>query len=420
MVKEWGAKGWLIGRFFFSRDTTETMSTRLFCSTISEAFASLNIKFQDLVAKFKERPDFHHLSFEEQFEGLVAGPLRQLNLRAILAIDALDECEDRIKVLEILHDNLPSIPSLRTFVTGRPEVDIKEWASQVDGILVKNFRDLERYNRDVEIYVRFRLKNMPDIQDRVILRAEGLFIWARIACDLLVQAADVEGLLGELEAPQQGDAKLDSIYRVALEQATPRDRASQRAMLGVLQMILAARSPLSIAELTKISPWSEKDVVERVVARLGSLLLYQDREDPIRLLHTTIREFLTARNRAGDFYIQPERGHYALALGSLNVIRRQSSPDTAMYDQISQRKVVSFDEINIDTVSRSFDYASSSWAYHCTISWGKLSLNRQIQEFVDDRLKTWMSLLRRHDHEKISSCIGDVLLLSRRNMVIFS
>jgi hypothetical protein len=417
MVEEWDAKGWLVGRFFFSRDTAETMSTRLFCSTVSDAFAALNKDFKALATQFKERPDFQHLSFEKQFEGLVAIPLRKLSERAILTIDALDECEDRVKVLEILRNKLSSIPLLRTLITGRPEPDIKQWAKEVDGILITDFRELEGDNRDVDIYVLSRLQGMSSIQDRVIRRADGLFIWARITCDLLIKSYDIEGLLAQLEGPLEGDDNLDSVYRIALEQATPGDQPSQRAMLRVLQTILAARKSLSIAELEKLSPWGGNGVVQRIIEGLGSLLLYRDREDPIRLLHTTPREFLTERKRAGTFYIQTKRGHYMLALVSLNIIQQRSSLGVDTQDETSSRQGVSFYEMIINAILRTFDYASSSWAHHCTMSWGKLALNGQIQEFVHDGLKTWIILLHRQGHQKIRSCIGNILLLSHGNMV---
>ena len=120
----------LIARFFFSKDTQETMSTRKFCSTISNAFASLNHDFKAHVAKFKEeRLDFKELSLKDQFDGLVAHPLAELGQRAIIIIDALDECEDRRELLEIICARQSSVQVLRTFVTGRPEADIKAWAA---------------------------------------------------------------------------------------------------------------------------------------------------------------------------------------------------------------------------------------------------------------------------------------------------
>jgi len=304
------------------------MGTREFCSTVSDAFASINHDLKPHIDEFKTRLDWSKLSFEQQYEGLVAGPLRVLNRRAILIIDALDECEDRIELMKTLRNKQSSVPLLSTLITGRPEADIKQWVMKVNGVHMASFRELEGDNEDVEKYVRSRLEDEASgIQNRVIRRAEGLFIWARIACDLLSQALDLNGLLEELERPSEGDSKLDSIYRVALKQATPDDKPSWQIFILVLQMLLAMRTPLSIADLEEVSPWSEKPVVQRTIARLGSLLLSQGPNDPIRLLHTTFREFLTSRERAGKYFIQLQFGHYTLARGSLRILGHYSSSD---------------------------------------------------------------------------------------------
>lgn len=255
MVDEWKRQEWLIGRFFFSRDTTETMSARLFCSKVSNSFAALSENFKANAAKFEARADWKDLSLEEQFEGLVAGPLRALNRRAILTIDALDECENRRELLETIRNKQASIPLLRILVTGRPEADIKKWAGTVDGLRVTSFRELEGYNRDVDIYIETRLQEMSRIQGRVKRRADGLFIWARIACDLLLDTDDVANLMNELEGGTEGDSTLDHIYMLALQRATPMDskgRSVPGTMIKVLQMLLATREPLSIVDLQAI------------------------------------------------------------------------------------------------------------------------------------------------------------------------
>ena len=327
VAEKWEEDGLLVGRFFFSRDTTETMSTKRFCSTVSNTFVSLDDGLKRHIEEFKKRRlDWEELPFERQYEGLVAGPLRALNRPAILTIDALDECEDGIELIKTLRDKQSSVPLLRTLITGRPEAKIKQWVMKADGICTGSFQQLEGDNQDVEKYIQSRLENeTSEIQNRVIRRAEGHFIWARIACDLLDEVPDINGTLEELEGPSEEASKLDMIYRVALERAMLDDKRSRQIIILVLQMLLAMRVPLSIADLTEISPWSEKDVVERTIARLGSLLLFQGPNDPIRLLHTTFREFLISREKAGEYFIQLELGHYTLARGSLKILSHHSS-----------------------------------------------------------------------------------------------
>jgi hypothetical protein len=338
MAEEWKKENRLIARFFFSRDTSETMSTNSFCSTVAGLFAEQNKDFEQHLKKFNNRSD---LTFEERFEGMISNPLKALNRRAILTIDALDECNNengsRDELLETLANQCPSILRLRILVTGRPEADIKRWAEAAGGYT--NFGKLEGNSKDVQLYIETRLQNIP-VNDRqrlypVIRHAEGLFIWARIACDLLVKTTDVDGLLDTLGQ----EVSLDYLYRVALEQSMPKDKASWQAILTVLQIILAAKRPLSIVEIEKLCPNSK--VVEPVVTVLGSFLLYDGRDGPIRLLHATFREYVIDRSKHSPLFVQIGLGHHLLASRCLNLLKEFSKEevDLKRLDDISKRKV---------------------------------------------------------------------------------
>jgi hypothetical protein len=340
MAEEWKKEKRLVARFFFSRDTTETMSTNSFCSIVAGLFASRSPVFKAELDKFMDIGDW---SFEERFEGMIANPLKALNSSAILTIDALDECNNeygsRDELLRILASQCPSIPQLRVMVTGRPEGDIKRWA-EASGKYT-NFNKLEGDNEDVKLYIETRLQAVP-VDDRqrlysVICRAEGLFIWARIACDLLVNTSDVDGLLEILGQ----EVSLDYLYKIALEQSIPRDKASWQATGTVLQMVLAAWEPLSISELEKLAPKSK--VVEPVVTLLGSFLLYDDRNGPIRLLHATFREYLTDRSKNSPLFAQVELGHHLLTSGCISLLGNyfKEEVDPMNLDYSSKRKGLS-------------------------------------------------------------------------------
>jgi hypothetical protein len=339
MAEEWKKENRLVARFFFSRDTTETMSTNSFFSTVAGLFASRSAVFKAEMDKFTDSPD---LSFEERFEGMLASSLKALDRRAILTIDALDECNNengsRDELLEILANQCPSIPQLRILITGRPEADIKRWAEAAGGYT--NFSRLEGDSKDVQLYIETRLQKIPVVDRQrlysVICHAEGLFIWARIACDLLVKTTDVDGLLDTLGQ----EVSLDYLYRIALEQSIPKDKASWQAILTVLQMILAAKRPLSIAEMEKLSPNSK--VVEPVVTVLGSFLLYDGREGPIRLLHATFREYITDRSKRSPLFAQIGLGHHFLASRCITFLENYSREgvDLQSLDEVSKRKGV--------------------------------------------------------------------------------
>ncbi|KAG8824038.1 hypothetical protein FRC17_009189 [Serendipita sp. 399] len=372
MAVEWNRERRMVARFFFSRDSVTTMSTNTFCTTVGDAFAHQDPTFKVVMDEFKTRPDYSYLSFEEQFEGLVATPLRSLSRQAILIIDGMDECNNthggRTQLLITLAEHLPSIPCLWVFMTSRPEKDIKAWASKTVGVHCTNFMQLEGDNKDVEKYIKYMLNDyLPSLQEAVyavVCHAEGLFIWARIACDLLVKTTNIKDLLGSLGK----EVTLDHLYMIALEQSVPLDKYSRQATVLVLSMILAAREPLSIADLEKLSP--RPDVIEPVVTSLGSVLLYEHREDPIRLLHATLREFLTGASRAGPWHVQLGLGNHILTSGCIEFINQITNDgvDIRTMDEVSKRML---------------KYSSLSWIHHCGNSCRKLGLNKRVTELLE-------------------------------------
>ncbi|KAG8870598.1 hypothetical protein FRC20_011600 [Serendipita sp. 405] len=390
MDLEWEKDRKLTAWFSFSRDTAETKDTKRFCSVVANAFASRDPILKAFVKQFQNRADWDLLSFEQQFKGLIVDSLKALNRRAILIIDALDECDNeygqRDTLLNMISDQLPLIPQLRVFVTGRPEHDIKQWAKTTTGVRCVNFLQLEGSHGDVERYIEQRLSDWPSNLrsqvSRVVENSEGVFLWARIACDLLCKTIDKEALLKALE-----EATLDHLYMIALEQLVPEDSHFRRATVTVLEMILALESPLSIAELSQLSP--NPEAIESVVSTLGGILLYKDRNDPIGLVHATLREFLTSETKSGQWFVQPRRGNYFLASGCLELLARATT--------VEQRSAFTVQENDLKRKERWSKIGSSfthylfsavryswvSWVYHYGNSNRKLGLNEHVIEFIN-------------------------------------
>jgi hypothetical protein len=416
MAEEWKRQGRLVARFFFSRDTKETMGTNSFCSTVGDALATQSTEFAAKMDEFKTRRDYKLLSFQEQFEGLVVNPLEAIDQHAILTIDALDECDNkfdgRTMLLETLCCYLSSMtPRLRIFVTGRPERDIKMWAET--HLAYTKFNRLEGDSEDVKLYITIRLPKLPtSIHSRIsnmIKKAEGLFIWAKLACDLLDNAFDSELFLETLE--EEMSLSLDNLYTMALEQSMPKDKKSREAIILVLQMIMAARSPLSIADMEQLAP--QLKVIEPVVTCLGSLLTYQDRNDPIRLLHITFREFITDRTRAHNYFVQLQLGHNTLATGCLNILSNYLTQDGFNPEKLGE----SSDNSSPTNQARVWDYSSDSWAYHCSGSCRKLALNNRIFDFMQDQFELWMSIHWNKGVPEFISHMDDILPMMECNMV---
>jgi hypothetical protein len=84
----------------------------------------------------------------------------------------------------------------------------------------------------------------------LIEAAEGLFIWARITCDLLQNSINPVGLLNEWE--KEHSLGLDDLYKCALDNSVSPDSASRTTVSLTLGMLLAAREPLPIEMMEQL------------------------------------------------------------------------------------------------------------------------------------------------------------------------
>ena len=337
----------LFGCFFFSRDTEETMSINSFCSAVSHAFARRSTEFKRLANEFEATPGCEGLDFEDKLKGLVLDPLRSLERPAVLIIDAVDECNNdhrgRDRLLNALHTQHTSVPLLRIFITGRLENDIKKHAKNSGGF--HTFRELEGVNQDVERYIDSRLQNeLPEDQVLAIKHsADGLFIWASTACDLLL---DKKISRGDVLNGLKRNAGLPDLYKTAMKGAMPTDVVLRRSILTTLAMILAAERPLSIEELKLLSP--EPAVVDVAINRLGNFLACDAPDKPIRLVHITFRDFITNRLVAGEYFVQVKLGHYILASESIKIISEATKQQDFRANRLErniQREVIEISRI---------------------------------------------------------------------------
>jgi hypothetical protein len=169
--------------------------------------------------------------------------------------------------------------------------------------------------------------------------AAGHFIWARVACDLLIRTFDRESMLESFEKAIGKDNRLNQLYKIAMRESTPADDASRQTVAVVLQVFFAAQEPLSIEQLERLSPHPKS--TEKVIAALGSLLIFEAGTSPIRPLHLTFREFMVSKDLSGDYYVPLELGHRTLALKCVETLRSEpklvTSDSEEGLDDLSKR-----------------------------------------------------------------------------------
>jgi len=282
------------------------------------------------------------------FESLILEPLQDLHIVGpiLVVIDALDESGDatgRTGLPTFLAKNLIRLPSnFRVLITSRPEYDIESVLDGAPSVRIKHINDPElaaNTRGDILAYLRENLPSEFKTYGNALAdRAEGLFQWAVVACELILNPPEffgfsqkkyMEHLLTLTEDPR-GQDPLDELYKEVLEGSftQPKSRLLFRSVVGRL---ITSIEPLTTRSLITLRQHAsdggggsdERESVVMVLRRLGSLLRNVNSSDtnlPIFPLHTSFRNFLTDKAKSGDFYVSLRDAHRQLAHSCLGLL----------------------------------------------------------------------------------------------------
>ncbi|PVG01762.1 hypothetical protein CPB86DRAFT_57754 [Serendipita vermifera] len=371
LVDKWKLDGHLAGSFFFSRDAEETRVSRLFFTTIAQqGLSRLNSQVRTVVAD-GVRKLFDPLSatLEEQCLLLFVKPVKVVNEPIVLVLEAMDECEPGAceQLLRIILPELFNLPYLKLLITSRPEAHIQRQLAPYEPQEVSLGLGDGSNTQDVEIYMRRRLPKATLSENQIlqlIERASGLFIWAKTVCDL------VENLRGDRDTfinrvLSQNLRQINSIYRIALEQAIGRNDEEENvlAYMDILRLITAAYEPLSPNTINQLLGISNSMVI---VNDLRSLLECHGPDEVIRFLHPTFRDFLCKSPDIGLYRVDINEAHALIGIRCLTTILDELHYDICrLFDHRDQVfKPEALQVLCIQRTSAALRYSCNSWGNH--------------------------------------------------------
>ncbi|GJE93955.1 hypothetical protein PsYK624_101210 [Phanerochaete sordida] len=331
--------------FFFSRGTIE--SAHALFSTIARQLAisqrPLRSRITDATKTFLDNGRDQQM--RGTFEELLLRPLAGqpgctiFNQTTFIVIDGLDECKDRDLIPDLLRcllELVRGIPWLRVFLATRPERHILPILTSQDATDVVYHRRLDdtlartESKVDVDFYLRQTLQGLhpygdfvrahPAALDHLIARADGLFIYARVAVKHLeiYDTRPEEQFALLLSSSGAGLSALDELYLQVLRSAFPqRDLAASPAMHRRLHDFLTfmslRRAKLPPATTALLLTLTEDDV--RWMASCLRAVLLVDEHGDLAPLHATFTEFLVDSRRCIDllYHVDPPKGHALLA-----------------------------------------------------------------------------------------------------------
>ncbi|KAL7809400.1 ankyrin repeat-containing domain protein [Trichoderma aethiopicum] len=317
--------------------------------------------------------------------------------RSFLVIDAIDECtETDIDTIQDCLNEMAQLPGLRVVITSRPRQDIETLYGESPCILLNEL--VNHLNKDIERFIHYRITKpnttFPMKMPRVVEKLRDRSSTAGTEDDLLREMEILPGTLTELYT--------DRLLKVGDKNFTRK----------LLQWLVTCRRPLTVESLRGVdiidrSVGSEEryDLDKVVVKKLGEDVDGRDRfrtllrrsllplveilqDDTVRLVHTTVAQFLLGERLEQGGKQCPEAlrvdldaSHEDIAMGCVTYLRWNFCVGSAR--GVHEPASMSF--LNNEDL---LDYAVLEWPYHCQKSEARImrsnNKKRAVMAFLNE------------------------------------
>jgi hypothetical protein len=430
------AKGSLGASFFCSRDYPDRRNLHLIFSTLARDLAYWSPDFKTaLVPIIRINPNIQNDSLPVQLEKLLVRPFKQTKLSATIIVDALDECEDKEPVSEFLSAlavHVDNMPTVRFFITGRPEDRIRS------GFKLPSLRTKElplhdvhsaTVDSDIKSFVTFRLDEIatrrrqsisgqwPSDRDIAVVlkKTAGLFIIASVILRFIDSpyASPQKRLKLIVDPPEstiyEGRSGINVVYdqilSASFEDADEDDGVFFDQLHLVVGSIVLALKPLPRASLADILEMTPADIWI-ILTHLHSVLIVPESEsEPIRILHKSFADFITDKERCPDarHFINAPLHHSVLGIHCLKLMKMKLMKNICGFPRyVMNNEVEDLPARRELSVAASLSYACSSWAKHLQLSsqaGGNISsVLVLVNEFFTRYLLSWLEVLSIEEH----------------------
>ena len=426
-----GNDGTLGASFFCSRDYLDRKELKNIFPTLSYQLACRYSAFRDeIIQAIKRGPSVARGSLISQFEGLIVDPLSSTNLSCVIVVDALDECVDdqpASAILSVLGRFVKKLPSVKFFITGRPEPRIRSGfrlplLEPLTQVFLLHEVEMSSVDEDIRLYLEEKLtaaaKQRSDFdltdpwpcdKDLTTLtkKSSGLFIFASTLARFIESEYHEpnERLQLIITAPDstvhEGRAGIDPLYTQVFQYAFSNVKedtvfANLRRVLGA---IILAFNPLSRAQVAKILR-IKSSLITATLRHLHSVLLvpHEDFEE-IRIFHKSFPDFLQDSDRCSNpnFFISSPVYHADMALGCLELLKKLKQNPCDLPDFAMNRDIPDIPDLLEDKMGGATRYACAYWAMHVRSSptdndhAGRLITSAS--EFLKEYAPSWIEVM---------------------------
>ena len=357
------------------------------------------------------------------FKSLILKPLDGLRIvdTILVVIDALDESGDttgKTGLHKFLAENLFRLPSnFRVVITSRPEHAIVSALDKAQSVMIKYMDDtlLAKTNEDILTFFQQTLSSneFRDYLEELVKKAEGLFQWAAVASQLILNPPAYFGFSGkrcinhflDTSTNRRGQDPLDELYKEALGWYF-KDKEERDLFCSVVGQLITSIEPLSIrslASLRQYPPYCEDGdaVVNEILSRLRSLLSnvnLSDKNLAIGPLHASFHDFLTKKDKSGDFYVDDRDAHDQLAHSCLNLLLDPRDGLKFNICQLETSYLANDDVKDLNSrveqhIPLALSYACRFWDAHLKHTNLKTDLFRNVETLFKEKFLFWLEAL---------------------------
>ena len=377
---------------------------------------------------------------ETLFQSLILEPFKDLHIVGpiLVVIDALDESGNatgRTGLHTFLATNLSRLPAnFRVFITSRPEDGIERALVGAPSVRVMHMTDSElaaTTHDDILVFLRKRLPSdeFRNYGDALAIKAEGLFQWTEVASQFIL---DPPGRFGyskkkclnhllKAGTSRNGQDPLDELYKEVLEGYFS-DREARLLFRSVVGQLITSIEPLSVRSLTTLRRHTDSDdaydvdddAVVMLLHRLGSLLSNVNSPDdslPVIPHHTSFRDFLTNREKSGDFWVDARDVHRQMAHSCLDLLLNGLKFNICHLEtSYLANKAVTDLKSRVDKhIPSALLYACRFWDNHLEHIEFETGLLGKLQSFFEKKLLFWLEVLSLTNHVGLASAACSAL-----------
>ena len=390
--------GTLGASFFCSRDYLNRRELKNIFPTLAYQLACKYPTVRSRIVRvLKREPSIAQNSLVSQLKELIVGPLSSTGVSCVIVIDALDECIDdqpASAILSVLGRYVKNLPSVKLFITGRPEPRIRTGfrlplLEPLTQVFLLHGIELSKVEEDIRLYLREKLiavaKRRSDFdlsdpwpreEDLTILtkKSSGLFIFASTLVRFIESEhhEPKERLQLIITFPSntvhEGRAGVDPLYTQVLSHAFPDTKETTvftnlRKTLGA---VILAFHPLSREQIAKILGVNSSLIATALRHLHSVLLIPNEASKEIRIFHKSFPDFLQDHYRCPDpkFFIDCQVHHGDMALGCLGLLKTLSRNPCGLPDFVMNRDVTGLPELLEDRLGSATRYACGYWAKH--------------------------------------------------------